>query len=179
MTLAGDHDRIGEPALAPAGGALPGSRKRRAGSWLAIAALALLGAYFASGFYVVGPDQRAVVRRFGAVADQVGPGMHYRVPWPVDQVTSGSPSCRTASTSRRKARCSVRCMLASRCRQRRSSAPRIQLAAASNSAFREYILRVHLLPCLLSKLRDGVLAELQYFARRPSVSAREKNYQQG
>ena len=48
--------------------------------------LVLLGAYFASGFYVVGSDQRAVVRRFGAVADQVGAGMHYRVPWPVDQV---------------------------------------------------------------------------------------------
>jgi membrane protease subunit HflK len=80
-------DRIGEPPPAQAGGAsLPGRRKRRARSWLAIAVLVLLGAYFASGFYVVGSDQRAVVRRFGAVADQVGPGMHYRVPWPVDQV---------------------------------------------------------------------------------------------
>ena len=87
MTLAGD--RIGDPPPAPVqagGGAWPSSRKRRAVSWLAIAVLILLGACFASGFYVVGPDQRAVVRRFGAVADQVGPGMHYRVPWPIDQV---------------------------------------------------------------------------------------------
>ena len=38
MTLAGDRDRIGEPPPAPAqaGGPLPGSRKRRARSWLAI-----------------------------------------------------------------------------------------------------------------------------------------------
>jgi hypothetical protein len=85
MTLAGD--RIGDPPPAPVqagGGTCPSSRKRRAVSWLAIAVLILLGACFASGFYVVGPDQRAVVRRFGAVADQVGPGMHYRVPWPID-----------------------------------------------------------------------------------------------
>jgi membrane protease subunit HflK len=87
MTLAGD--RIDEPPPVPAqagGGALPARRNRRARSWLAIAVLVLLGAYFASGFYVVGPDQRAVVRSFGAIAEQVGPGMHYRVPWPVDRV---------------------------------------------------------------------------------------------
>ena len=87
MMLAGD--RINEPPPVPAqagGGTLPARRKRRARSWLAIAVLVLLGAYFASGFYVVGPDQRAVVRSLGAIAEQVGPGMHYRVPWPVDQV---------------------------------------------------------------------------------------------
>jgi modulator of FtsH protease HflK len=44
----------------------------------------LLGAHLASGFYVVGADERAVVRRFGAVEAVVGPGMHYRLPWPVD-----------------------------------------------------------------------------------------------
>ena len=88
MTLAGDRERIGEPpAPAQAGsGSLLRRRKGRAPFWLATTVLVLLGAYFASGFYVVGPDQRAVVRRFGAVAEQVGPGMHYRVPWPVDQV---------------------------------------------------------------------------------------------
>lgn len=47
---------------------------------------ALLAAYLGSGFYVVGADERGVVRRFGAVAEQVGPGMHYRLPWPVDRV---------------------------------------------------------------------------------------------
>ena len=45
-----------------------------------------LGAHLASGLYVVGADERAVVRRFGAVQDEVGPGMHYRLPWPVDRL---------------------------------------------------------------------------------------------
>ena len=48
-------------------------------------AIALIAAYLGSGFYVVGADERAVVRRFGAVAEHVGPGMHYRLPWPVDR----------------------------------------------------------------------------------------------
>jgi modulator of FtsH protease HflK len=46
----------------------------------------LLGAYLASGFYTVGADERAVVRRFGAINGRVGPGIHYRLPWPVDRV---------------------------------------------------------------------------------------------
>lgn len=54
--------------------------------WLALAALALLGAYLASGFYVVDTDEEAVVRRFGAIVARVGPGMHYRLPWPIDRV---------------------------------------------------------------------------------------------
>lgn len=43
-------------------------------------------AAFLAGFYTVNADERAVIRRFGAVLGQVGPGMHYRLPWPVDQV---------------------------------------------------------------------------------------------
>lgn len=31
-------------------------------------------------------DQRAVVRRFGAIAAHSGPGMHYRLPWPMERV---------------------------------------------------------------------------------------------
>ena len=54
--------------------------------WIGLLALILFGAYFASGFYVVNADEHAVVRRFGAIAARVGPGMHYRLPWPVDRV---------------------------------------------------------------------------------------------
>jgi modulator of FtsH protease HflK len=88
MTLA-NQDRSGEAPRAGArqsGDASPRSLKRAGRYWFLIALPAVLAAYLASGFYVVGPDQRAVVRRFGAIADQVGPGMHYRIPWPVDQV---------------------------------------------------------------------------------------------
>jgi len=52
--------------------------------WICGILFLLLGAHLASGFYVVGADERAVVRRFGAVEAVVGPGMHYRLPWPVD-----------------------------------------------------------------------------------------------
>src|SRR5262245_49065054 len=45
-----------------------------------------LGVHLASGVYVVGADERAVVRRFGGVEAEVGPGMHYRLPWPVDRL---------------------------------------------------------------------------------------------
>jgi membrane protease subunit HflK len=54
--------------------------------WILIGVGILLGAHLASGFYVVAADERAVVRRFGAVAAQLGPGMHYALPWPVDRV---------------------------------------------------------------------------------------------
>jgi membrane protease subunit HflK len=89
MTIAADRDRAAEAPAGDAhhdGGAEQGPRKHRSRSWFLIPLAALPVAFLASGFYVVGPDERAVVRRFGAVAEQVGPGMHYRWPWPVDQV---------------------------------------------------------------------------------------------
>jgi modulator of FtsH protease HflK len=60
---------------------------RRANVYLfPVVLVILLGAYLASGFYTVGADERAVVRRFGAINGRVGPGIHYRLPWPVDRV---------------------------------------------------------------------------------------------
>jgi modulator of FtsH protease HflK len=54
--------------------------------WLGLAALVLLGGWLATGVYVVDTDEEAVVRRFGAPVAEVGPGMHYRLPWPIDRV---------------------------------------------------------------------------------------------
>jgi membrane protease subunit HflK len=51
-----------------------------------VLALLLAVGYLMTGVYVVNTDEHAVVRRFGAVAARVGPGMHYRLPWPVDKV---------------------------------------------------------------------------------------------
>ncbi len=59
---------------------------RRHRYWILTILGLFLGAHLASGFYVVGADERAVVRRFGAVEAEVGPGMHYRFPWPVDRL---------------------------------------------------------------------------------------------
>ncbi len=54
---------------------------------LAAAALALcVGVWLSSGFYTVRADERGVVRRFGAVIGQAGPGVHYRLPWPIGRV---------------------------------------------------------------------------------------------
>ena len=60
--------------------------QRSARRWLGLALLVLVMAYGAAGFYVVDTDEQAVVRRFGAIAGEVGPGMHYRLPWPIDRV---------------------------------------------------------------------------------------------
>lgn len=41
----------------------------------------------ASGLYVVEPEQRGVVVRFGKVVDDsVAPGIHYHLPWPVERI---------------------------------------------------------------------------------------------
>jgi modulator of FtsH protease HflK len=54
---------------------------------LSILALLFVATYIVSGVYVVNPGEAAVVRRFGIVVQQrVEEGLHYRVPWPVDQV---------------------------------------------------------------------------------------------
>lgn len=51
-----------------------------------LVALAILG-YLMTGIYVVAPGEAGVVRRFGAVVEpRAVPGLHYRLPWPVDRV---------------------------------------------------------------------------------------------
>ena len=60
------------------------------GMWRAFApsaALILFTLYLLSGVYIVAPGEAAVVRRFGfVVANNVGSGLHYSLPWPVDRV---------------------------------------------------------------------------------------------
>lgn len=54
--------------------------------------IALLGlvAWLASGIYIVAPDQRGIVLRFGEVVREVGSGPHYHVPWPIERVLKPS-----------------------------------------------------------------------------------------
>ena len=52
-------------------------------------ALGLLVMYALSGIYVVQPDERGVITRFGSlISANVQPGIHYRLPWPVDRVAT-------------------------------------------------------------------------------------------
>jgi membrane protease subunit HflK len=53
--------------------------------WFVISLVIL--SYFLSGIYVIDPGEAGVVRRFGAVIEpRATPGLHYRLPWPVDRV---------------------------------------------------------------------------------------------
>lgn len=52
-----------------------------------LAVLVPLGLYILSGLYVIRPGEVGVVRRFGRViGPAVRPGLHYRLPWPVDKM---------------------------------------------------------------------------------------------
>lgn len=57
--------------------------------WVIIAAPAIVATYFASGIYVVKPDERAVVRVFGHAPEthrRIPPGINYALPWPFCKV---------------------------------------------------------------------------------------------
>lgn len=54
---------------------------------IVIIVLVIFIVYMCSGIYIVGPDEQAVIKRFGAfVKPEVHQGMHYRFPWPIDEL---------------------------------------------------------------------------------------------
>lgn len=68
-----------------AGGKGSGAGGPGAGGIAAIIALAVV-VWLATGFYTVDDAERGVVLRFGAYSKTVDPGLHWRIPWPVDSV---------------------------------------------------------------------------------------------
>lgn len=49
--------------------------------------------YILSGVYFIGPDEAGVARRFGRkLMPARGPGIHYRLPWPIDQISRVKPN---------------------------------------------------------------------------------------
>jgi len=54
--------------------------------------------YVLSGFYSVGVDQKGYVTRFGELSeDNVGSGMHYHLPWPIEKaIVFDTPSLKSA-----------------------------------------------------------------------------------
>lgn len=55
--------------------------------WIVLsAALVLCLLYLSSGFFMVALDEQALVLRFGAKSRVVTSGLHWRFPWPVEQV---------------------------------------------------------------------------------------------
>jgi modulator of FtsH protease HflK len=59
---------------------------RRWAPWIGPLILVLIAGYLLSGTFTVAADEQAVVRRFGKVVARLGPGLHYRLPWPVDRI---------------------------------------------------------------------------------------------
>jgi Cu+-exporting ATPase len=58
----------------------------------AAAVVLLLAGYGLSGLTQVGPDEVAVVRRFGRpLESELGPGLHWRWPWPAERVERVQP----------------------------------------------------------------------------------------
>lgn len=50
-------------------------------------AAGIIGIYLLTGIYIVNPGEQAIIRRFGVVQNiPVSEGLHYRLPFPIDQV---------------------------------------------------------------------------------------------
>ena len=42
--------------------------------------------WFATGIFIIDPEEQGVIKRFGAITDVVGPGPHYHMPLPIETV---------------------------------------------------------------------------------------------
>ncbi|TAK26359.1 MAG: FtsH protease activity modulator HflK [Chloroflexota bacterium] len=51
-----------------------------------IAIVAAVGLWLASGVYTIQPGEVGIVRHFGREIARTGPGLHYRLPWPVQRI---------------------------------------------------------------------------------------------
>jgi modulator of FtsH protease HflK len=66
------------------GGGGGGGGGSRFGPWVIAAVLLVL--YALTGLYIVSPDERGVVLRFGRFVRETGPGPHLKLPWPFEEV---------------------------------------------------------------------------------------------
>jgi len=65
-------------------GAFASRGPARVSPWLIVAIILLL--YALTGIYIVAPDERGIVLRFGRVVREADPGPGYHLPWPFEQV---------------------------------------------------------------------------------------------
>ena len=56
------------------------------GGWLKYALMLLAALWLASGFYQVQPSEQGVVLRFGRYVDTTDAGLHYHLPYPIENV---------------------------------------------------------------------------------------------
>lgn len=62
------------------------SRGRLGGGFIGVIVLILLAWGALTSFYTVQPEQRAVVKRFGSVKGITDPGLHFKIPFGIDQI---------------------------------------------------------------------------------------------
>ena len=53
---------------------------------LPVIAVLIVGAWLASGFFIVSPGEQGIVRQFGKKIRVASAGLNWRMPWPVDKV---------------------------------------------------------------------------------------------
>jgi membrane protease subunit HflK len=63
------------------GGGFPGSN-----AWMWVGLVAVVGWILLTSFYRVDAQERAVVLRFGRFVETTGPGLHFKLPFPIDSV---------------------------------------------------------------------------------------------
>ena len=61
----------------------PGGAGRNFGGGISLMVAVILVAWLASGFYIVDAASRGVVLTFGRYAEETGPGLRWRLPWPI------------------------------------------------------------------------------------------------
>ncbi|WP_025321716.1 FtsH protease activity modulator HflK [Deferrisoma camini] len=82
------QDDMGNPKSP---GEIVAELRERFGGWFGgglatVAAAVVLLGWAATGFYIVNPDEVGVVKRFGRYSYTVGPGPHWRLPYPIESV---------------------------------------------------------------------------------------------
>ena len=68
------------------GGGRGPSRGKLGGGFIGVLLLILLVWGAMTSFYTVQPEQRAVVKRFGSVKGITDPGLHFKIPFGIDQI---------------------------------------------------------------------------------------------
>ena len=79
-----DFDRVIQDFKSQFGGKMPTSGAPR--RLILLGLIILLGLWAATGFYRVNPQQQGVVLRFGEWVKTTAPGLHYHLPFPIEQV---------------------------------------------------------------------------------------------